>query len=95
MYEFWYDCVKPKYEEKARLCYIDIDNFLVYIKTEDSLETMQKPIMTTDDKIRDEKLQYVINRGRIKVVSSDKLHKKLLIKKCLKIIFKGSFDERI
>ena len=40
MYEFWYDCVKPKFEEKARLCYIDIDNFLVYIKTEDSLETM-------------------------------------------------------
>ena len=51
--------------------------------------------MTTDDKIRDEKLQYVINRGRIKVVSSAKLHKKFLIKKYLKIIFEGSFDERI
>ena len=23
MYEFWYDYVKPKYGEKAKLCYID------------------------------------------------------------------------
>ena len=32
MYEFWYDYVKPKYE-KAKLCYMDTDNFIVYIKT--------------------------------------------------------------
>ena len=35
MYEFWYDCVKPKYGEKAKLCYVDTDSFIVYIKTED------------------------------------------------------------
>ena len=23
MYEFWYDYVKPKYDEKAKLCYMD------------------------------------------------------------------------
>ena len=23
MYEFWYDFVKPKYDEKAKLCYMD------------------------------------------------------------------------
>ena len=23
MYEFWYDYVKPKYGEKAKLCYMD------------------------------------------------------------------------
>ena len=33
MCEFWYDCVKPKYDEKAKLCYIDTDIFIVYIKT--------------------------------------------------------------
>ena len=33
MYEFWYDYVKPKYE-KAKLCYMDTDNFIVYIKTD-------------------------------------------------------------
>ena len=33
MYEFWYYCVKPKYGEKAQLCYMNADIFLVYIKT--------------------------------------------------------------
>ena len=25
MYEFWYDYVKPKYGEKATLCYADVE----------------------------------------------------------------------
>ena len=32
MYEFWYDSVKPKYDEKPKLCYMDTDSFIVYIK---------------------------------------------------------------
>ena len=35
MYEFWYDYIKAKYEDKARLCYMDTDSFMMYIKTED------------------------------------------------------------
>ena len=34
MHEFWYDYVKPKYEEKAKLCYMDTESFIVYIKTD-------------------------------------------------------------
>ena len=26
MYEFWYDYVKRKYGEQAKLCYMDTDN---------------------------------------------------------------------
>ena len=33
MYEFWCDQEKPKYIEKAKLCYMDMDSFFVYIKT--------------------------------------------------------------
>ena len=35
MYEFWYNYIKPKYEDKARLCYMDTDSFIMNIKTED------------------------------------------------------------
>ena len=35
MYEFWYDYVKIKYEDKARLCYRDTDSFVFNIKTKD------------------------------------------------------------
>ena len=34
MYEFWYDHVEPKYQDNARLCYMDTDSFIIYIKTE-------------------------------------------------------------
>ena len=34
MYEFWYDYTKPKYQGKAKLCYMDTDSFIILIKTE-------------------------------------------------------------
>ena len=33
MYEFWYNYVKPIYTEKAKLCHMDTESFIVYIKT--------------------------------------------------------------
>ena len=33
MYEFCYGCVKPKYDEKAKLCYIDTDISLHILQT--------------------------------------------------------------
>ena len=35
MSEFWYDYVKPNYGKQAKLCYMDTDSFIVYIKTDD------------------------------------------------------------
>ena len=35
IYEFWYDCIKSKYRDKAKLCYVDTDSFVIYIKAED------------------------------------------------------------
>ena len=32
MYKFQYDCVKPKYDEKAKLCFMDTDSFIIYKK---------------------------------------------------------------
>ena len=38
MYEFWYDYIKPEYQDKAKLCYMDTYSFTIYIKTEDFYE---------------------------------------------------------
>ena len=35
IHKFWYDYIKPKYQDKARLCYMDTESFIIYIKTED------------------------------------------------------------
>ena len=35
MYEFWYDYMKPKYDDSVKLCYMDTDSFIMHIKTED------------------------------------------------------------
>ena len=35
MYEFWYDYIKPKYQDKAQLFYMDTDSFIIHIKAED------------------------------------------------------------
>ena len=35
MYEFWYDYIKPKYKDKAKLCYMDTDSFVIHTETGD------------------------------------------------------------
>ena len=31
MYEFWYDYIKPKYHDNAKLCYMGTDSFIIFI----------------------------------------------------------------
>ena len=38
MYEFWYDYIKPKYKDKAKLCYMGTDSFVAQIFTKDLFE---------------------------------------------------------
>ena len=33
MYEFWFGYLKPKYGDKIKLCYMDTDSFIPFIKT--------------------------------------------------------------
>ena len=44
MYEFWYDYIKPKYKDKAKLCYTDTDNFVIHIFTEDFFEDINNDV---------------------------------------------------
>ena len=41
-YELWYDYINPKYREKAKLCYMDTDSFIVFIKTIDNYSDIKK-----------------------------------------------------
>ena len=38
MYEFWYDYVKPKYQDNVKLCYRDTESFIINIKISDDVE---------------------------------------------------------
>ena len=43
-YQFWYDYIKWKYGDRAKLCYTDTDSFVIYIKTEDFFEDISKDV---------------------------------------------------
>ena len=34
----WYDYIKPKFGDRAKLCYTDTDSFIIHIKTKDFFE---------------------------------------------------------
>ena len=44
MYEFWYYYIKPKDKEKAKLCYMDTDSFVIHIFTEDFFEDISNDV---------------------------------------------------
>ena len=52
MYKFWYDNVKPKYDEKAKLCYMDTNIFIAYVETDDIykdiVEDVEKRLETSN-----------------------------------------------
>ena len=49
MYEFWYDYVKLKYDERAKLCCMNTDSFIVYIKTDDTYKDIAEDVETRFD----------------------------------------------
>ena len=49
MFEFWYDYVKLKYEEKAKLCYLDTNSLIVYVKTDSICKDIAEDVETRFD----------------------------------------------
>ena len=49
MYEFWYDYVKSKYGENAKLCYVNTDSFIVHVKTADIYKDIAEEVETRFD----------------------------------------------
>ena len=44
MYKLWYDYFKPKYGDRAKLCYTDTDSFIIYIKTKDFFQDISNDV---------------------------------------------------
>ena len=44
MYQFLYDCMKRKYGDNVKLCYMDTDSFVMHIKTEDFYEDIANDV---------------------------------------------------
>ena len=49
IHEFWYDYIKPKYGKKAKVCYMDTDSLVVYIKTIDIYKDIAEDVGTRYD----------------------------------------------
>ena len=67
MYEFWYNHIKPKYGEKAKLCYMDTDRFIVYIKANDIYKDIAEYMETRFD-TSNYKLDRPLSKGKNKKV---------------------------
>ena len=48
-YEFWYDYIKPKHQDKANSCYMNTDGFIVYIKTKDIFKDVPDNVDNTSN----------------------------------------------
>ena len=59
MYEFWYDCLNPKYGENTKLCYVDTDSFIVHVKTEDIYKDLAEDVEAKFDTSNFESLETI------------------------------------
>ena len=86
MYEFWYDYIKPKYKEKAKLCYMDTDSFIIHIETEDFYEDIANDVdrwFDTSNYDKNDKRPLPIGKNkRVIIYFKDELGGKIMEKLC-------------
>ena len=44
MYKFWYDYIRPRYGDKAKLCYTDTDSFIIHVFIENFFEDSSEDV---------------------------------------------------
>ena len=44
MSEFWYDFIKPKHQDKEKICFMDTESLVIHIKTEDFYEDIANDV---------------------------------------------------
>ena len=86
MYEFWYDYIKRKFKDKAKLCYMDTDSFVINIFTEDFFKDIsidvEKQFGTSNYDKNDKKpLQIAVNKKVLRMFK-DELGGKIMKEFC-------------
>ena len=81
MYEFWYDYMKPKYNDNVKLCYMDTDSFIMNIKTNYFYEDIAIDIENSFDTSNYEVNRLLPTRKNKKVIGlmKDELGGKIII----------------
>ena len=86
MYEFWYNYIKPKFGDKARLCYTDTDSFVIYIKTKDFYKDIandvEKWFDTSNYDIKNERPLPIGKNKKVIGLFKDELGGKIIIEFC-------------
>ena len=70
IYEFWYDYVKTKYQNNAKLCFMNTDSFIIQIKTEDFYKDIEDDVekwFDTSSYNEDDKRPLPIGRNKKKI----------------------------
>ena len=82
MYEFWYDYIIPKYGDKAKLCYMDTDSYIVHIITEDFFEDISNAVIKwfdTSNNNKNDKIPLPIGKNKkIPGLFKDELEGKII-----------------
>ena len=83
MYEFWYDYIKPKYGDRAKLCYTDTDSFVIDIKTKDFFEDISNDVKrrfdTSNYDDNDERPLPIGKNKRVPGLFNDELGGKIMV----------------
>ena len=78
MREFWYNYVKPKYCEKAKLGYMDKASFIVYIKTDDVYKYIAEDVETKFENSDYELGRPLSKKNKVITLMKDKLGEKII-----------------
>ena len=86
MYEFWYDYIKPKYEDNVKLCYMDTDSFVMNINTEgffkDIADDVESWFDTSNYKEKDKRPLPIGKNKNVLGKSKDELSGKIMKEFC-------------
>ena len=81
IYEFWYDYIKPKYQDNTKQCYMDTDSFIIHIKTEYAYEDIANDLkkwFDTSNYDVDKPLPKEMNKEVVRLMK-DELGRKIII----------------